>query len=256
MSRKKKTTGGARRQLCLIDKNAPFAFSEAYKSLRTNVDYLASTNDYHSILVTSSGPWDGKSTVTLNLAIAFANSGKRVVLLDCDMRKASIASYLKIGRSTPGITSVLAHDKTLQDTILHIKAHNIDVLPVGILPPNPAETVGSAEMVRLVQLLGSMYDYVLIDTPPVSVVTDAAIMSRYVDGVILVARADETTKQALNMSKKRLEDVNANILGVVLNDFDARAHSYGSGYSYKYNYYRYKDYGGYDRSAARGDDGD
>lgn len=254
MSRKKKTTGGERRQLRLIDKNAPFDFSEAYKSLRTNVDYLASTNDYHSILVTSSGPWDGKSIVTLNLAISFANSGKRVILLDCDMRKASIAGYLKIGRSVPGVTSVLDRSHILQEVIIHDKERNIDVLPVGILPPNPAETVGSARMVQLVRLLCGMYDYVLIDTPPVSVVTDAAIMSRYVDGVILVARADETTKQALEMSKKRLEDVNANILGVVLNDFDARVHSYGSGYSYKYGY-RYSDYGGYDRT-SRGDEDD
>lgn len=228
------------RSLRLIDKNAPFAFVEAYNSLRTNIEYLSSTNLYRTILITSSGPWDGKSTVSINLAVAMANSGKKVILVDADFRKATIATYLKISRSAPGITSVISRDKGLQEVIVHNEDLNIDVLTVGALPPNPAEVVGSAVLLKILQLLSEMYDYVFVDSPPVSVVTDAAILSRMVDGVILVARADETTKQALSISKKNLEDVNANILGVVLNDFNARAHSYGGGYyrgySYRYGY--------------------
>ena len=234
---------GEQRTLRLISKKAPFAFVEAYNSLRTNIDYLAATNHYKTFLVTSSGPWDGKSTVSINLAVAMASGGKRVVLIDGDFRKASVASYLKINRSAPGITNVIAQKKSLQDVIIHRTDLNLDVLPVGALPPNPAELVGSPLLMSILQVLSEMYDYVIIDSPPVSVVTDAAILSRMADGVILVARADETTKQALAASKKNLEDVNANILGVVLNDFNPRVHAYGGyyrgyyrGYSYKYGY--------------------
>ena len=242
------------RELRVIDENAPFPFVEAYKSLRTNIDFLSSTNHYHTILITSAGPWDGKSTVAINLAAAMADSGKRVILLDCDLRKGSIASYLKISRTAPGISSILTGSKLLQDTIQHNDALKFDVLTVGALPPNPAELVGSDKMIALIRVLSELYDYVFIDTPPVSVVTDAAILSRYVDGVLLVVRAGETTKQALNVSKKALEDVNAHILGAVLNDYDARRNRYGGGY-YTYSYggkYGYKyGYGGYDRRTGR-----
>ena len=250
---RKKNNSRPERELRVIDKDAPFPFVEAYKSLRTNIDFLSSTNHYRTILVTSAGPWDGKSTVAINLAAAMADSGKRVLLVDCDLRKGSIASYLKISRTAPGITSILGGSSVLKDAIHRDKKLGFDVLTVGALPPNPAELVGSDKMISLVRVLSEMYDYVFIDTPPVSVVTDAAILSRYVDGVILVVRAGETTKQALNASKKALEDVNAHILGAVLNDFDVRKHSYGSGYySYQYGKYGYKyGYGGYDKRAKK-----
>lgn len=223
--------------LRLIDETAPFNFVEAYKSLRTNIEFLAGTNNYRSILITSAGPWDGKSTVTINLATAMAYNGKKVILVDCDLRKGSIATYLKIGRSSPGITDVLCGNKMLSEVIIHNDKLNIEILPVGALPFNPSEVIGSAAMVGILQSLSDMYDYVFIDTPPVSVVTDAAILSRFVDGVLLVVRAGETTKQAFNLSKKKLEDVNANILGAVLNAYHVKKYSYGS------EYYSYGDYG-------------
>lgn len=227
--------GGDQRKLRLIDEKASFAFVEAYNSLRTNIDYLATTNKYKTILITSSGPNDGKSTTSINLAVAMANSGKRVILVDADFRKASLASYLRISRSASGITSVIMKERRLPDVIVHKPELKLDILPVGVLPPNPTELAGSAEFVKILQLLSEIYDYVFIDTPPVSVVTDAAILSRVVDGVILIARADSTTKQALYSAKQNLENVNANIIGVVLNDLDARAHGYG-GYSRGYSY--------------------
>lgn len=237
---KSKTNSSAeKRKLRLIDDKASFAFKEAYNSLRTNIDYLAATNQYKTILITSSGPNDGKSTTTVNLAVAMANSGKRVVVVDADFRKATLATYLRINRSTPGITSVITKEKRLQEVIVRKPELKIDVLPVGALPPNPAELCGSAAIVTVLQLLSEIYDYVFVDTPPASVVTDAAILSRVVDGVILIARADQTTKQSLNFSKKSLEDVNANILGVVLNGVDFRAHGYGGynrDYRYRYGY--------------------
>lgn len=225
------------RKLRLLNETAPFNFTEAYKSLRTNIDFLASSNNYHSILITGAGPGDGKSTVSINLAVAMADSEKKVILVDCDMRKGSIATYLKIGRSTPGIMDVLSGNKTLSEVILYNENLDIEILPVGALPSNPSEIIGSTAMVSLLQSLSDMYDYVLIDTPPVSVVTDAAILSRFVDGVLLVIRAGETTKQAFNLCKKNLEDVNAHILGAVLNDYHIRKYSYGD------EYYSYGSYG-------------
>ena len=235
----KNSSSGEQRKLRLIDEKASFAFKEAYNSLRTNIDYLAATNQYKTILITSSGPTDGKTTTTINLAVAMANSGKRVVVVDADFRKATLASYLRINRSTPGITSVITKEKRLQEVIVRKPELKIDILPVGVLPPNPAELCGSAAIVTVLQLLSEIYDYVFVDTPPASVVTDAAILSRVVDGVILIARSDVTSKQALNLSKKSLEDVNANILGVVLNGVDFRAHGYGGynrDYRYRYGY--------------------
>lgn len=252
------------RTLRIINSKAPFNFVEAYKSLRTNIDFIAGSNEYHSLLVTSSAPGDGKSTVAINLAVAMASSGKHVILVDCDLRKGTIATYLKISRNSDGITSVFNDGKNLSDVVQHIKGLNFDFLPVGPFPQNPAEMIGSKKMISLVKMLSGVYDYVILDTPPVSVVTDAAILSRYVDGVILVARAGVTTKQALSASKRILDDVNANILGAILNDYDARKDSgygsygkYGYGgygkYGYgKYGYGKYG-YGGYDRSTKAPD---
>jgi capsular exopolysaccharide synthesis family protein len=232
---KKADNSNNQRQLRLVGKKAPFAFVEAYNSLRTNVDYIAAKNRYKTILITSSGPDDGKTTTTINLAVSMANSGKRVLLVDADFRKATLASYLRISRSSPGITSVLSKEKRLQDVIVRMPELKIDVLPVGFLPANPAELCGSPAVAKILQLLGEAYDYVFVDTPPVSVVTDAAILSRVVDGTLLIARSETTTKQALNLAKKNLEDVNANILGVVLNGVDFKTHGYG-GYNRDYRY--------------------
>lgn len=229
------------RVLHLIDDKASFAYTEAYKSLRTNIDFLASTNNYRSIVVTSSGPRDGKTNIAINLAVTLGGSGKRVILLDCDLRKPSVGAYLKLNRGLPGISSVLSGKSTIEAEIVHQSELHIDVIPAGALPANPSEVVGSAAMVNLIQALRKQYDFVVIDSPPVSVVTDAAILSRFADSVLLVARANITTRQSLSTSKKNLEDVNARILGVVLNDFDAKSRAYGRGsyysYSYKYGYY-------------------
>lgn len=206
-------------------KDAPFDFVEAYKSLRTNLDFLMAEKHYHSLLITSPSPKDGKSTVALNLAIAMGEIGKNVILVDGDMRKGMLTRYLKTNLRQGGITGVLADEKTPEETILHREDWKIDLLPVGSLPNNPAELVGSPGMEKLLQHLKTQYDLMIIDTPAVSLVTDAAILSRIVDGVLLVARWDVTAKQTLNLSKKKLEDVNANILGVLLNDYSMKKHS-------------------------------
>lgn len=228
-----------KRELHLIGDKASFPFIEAYKSLRTNLEFVAATKNYNTFAITSAEPKDGKTTVSINLAMVLSDSGKRVVLVDCDLRKASVAHYLGISHRRPGLTSVLSGEKTLEEVIVHWDNRSMDILPVGMIPPNPAELAGSSGMMKIIEKLSESYDYVLVDTPPVSVVTDAAILSRFVDGVILVARSEMTTKQMLRTSKKILDDVNAQILGVILNDYNAQHHSRSSSYYYTYNYRSY-----------------
>lgn len=242
---KKKSRGnGGKLTLRLVNEDASFAFVESYKSLRTNLEFIAASKHYNTFAITSAGPMDGKSTVAMNLALTLGESGKRVILVDADLRKASIAHYIGISSRANGITSVLSGESELEDVIVKWPDKPVDVLTVGMIPTNPSELVGSSGMVKILEKLSQTYDYVLVDTPPVAVVTDAAIVSRIVDGVILVARSEETTKQALKNSKRVLDDVNAHIIGVVLNDYNASNHGRKDNYYYSYSY---KSYGNDDK---------
>ncbi|MGI6080431.1 MAG: CpsD/CapB family tyrosine-protein kinase [Candidatus Avilachnospira sp.] len=228
--RKEKNRRTASSAKLLYRKDVPFSYSESYKALRTNIEFLHTTGNCKTILVTGTGPGEGKTTICINLAYSLAENGKKVLLADCDLRKGTMAAYLRKSRSSPGITDVIAKRRKAEEVITYSERIKADVLLSGVLPQNPAELIGSEPMVELIGRLSDMYDYVIIDTPPVSVVTDAAILSRYVDGCILTARADMTTKQALYFAKKSLTDVNANILGLILNDIKSKGRSYGGGY--------------------------
>ena len=159
-----------------------------------------------------------------------------MLLVDCDLRKPIIHRYLKIDNSAyKGITNVLS-DGSLAESIVGIKALNIHVIIADAIPPNPAELLGSSRMKMLISELDKHYDYIIFDTPPVSVVTDAAVLSQYVDGVILVVRQNFATFDQVALAKKNLDSVDANILGVVMNNFDTRSANKESGYYYSYNY--------------------
>ena len=218
MSAKDKKSRTSHRELFVVSKDAPFQFVEAYKSLRTNLEFLSATSNCKTILITSSVPDEGKSNVAINLAITLAASNKRVVLVDCDMRKSAISRYLRIPRNHAGLTS------------------GITVLPVGTIPPNPAELLSTPIVEQIFTALQQTYDYVIVDTPPVSVVTDAAVLSRVSDGVLLVVRPGVTTIQGAQLSKKNLEAVDAHILGVVMNGYNAKKTGRKDGYSYAYSY--------------------
>lgn len=226
------------RRLFLVGKDAPFQFVEAYKSLRTNLEFLSATSNCKTILITSSVPEEGKSNVAINLAMTLATSNKRVILVDCDMRKSAISRYLRIPRNRPGLTNVITSKdvSTLPDSLVRLKDHDITVLPVGTIPPNPAELLSTPIVERIFSALQQAYDYVIVDTPPVSVVTDAAVLSRVADGVVLVVRPGVTTIQGAQLSKKNLEAVNAHILGVVMNGYNAKKTGRKDGYSYAYSY--------------------
>ena len=240
---KAKKGGKSHRKLLMVGPDAPFQFVEAYKSLRTNLEFLSASSGCKVILITSSVPEEGKSNVAINLATTMAAGGKKVVLVDGDLRKGSLSRYLHLNRNRPGISNVVANQCTLTDALVRFKNVQFTLLPVGPLPPNPSEMLATPAVEALFKGLREYYDYVIVDTPPVSVVTDAAVMCRFADGVILVVRPGVTTTQGAQLSKKNLEAVHAHILGVVLNGYDAKrtGHKDGYYYSYSYDYYKHDD---------------
>ena len=186
MSKASKNT--SHRKLYTVGGDAPFQFVEAYKSLRTNLEFLSSAGNCKTILITSSVPEEGKSNVALNLAMTLTASGNRVVLVDCDLRKATISRYLRIPRNHTGLTNVITSkdEGALAAALVRVKDSGITVLTAGTIPPNPTELLSTPMTEKIFASLQKAFDYVIIDTPPVSVVTDAAVLCGIADGVLLV----------------------------------------------------------------------
>lgn len=198
--------------------------TEAYRSLRTNLEFMNPDSPARTILFTSSGPGEGKSTTTANIAISNAQKGKKVLLLDCDLRKPVQHTIFMIS-NMKGITDLLvdqtiSFDQVIQETSIS----NLQVIPCGTLPPNPAELLGSQSMSNLLKELSNHFEMIFIDAPPIISVTDAAILSSIVDGVILVVRHGQADKNMVVQAKELLNKVNAKILGVVLNRIKVSKH--------------------------------
>lgn len=217
--------------------NVPFQFIESYKTLRTNLEFVPIDTRCKKFLVTSSIPGEGKSTVSINLAITLAESRKKVLLIDLDLRKPTVKKNLKLKDVRSGVSSVLAEQKSEDDCIVYLSDINLYVLTSGPIPPNPAELIGSERMQHLMERLEEKFDYIIIDTPPVSVVTDAALASRLVHGVIFVLRQKYTTTEIVKQALSNLNNVNAKIVGCVFNAFNARKSS-----KYAYSHSKYKKY--------------
>ena len=225
-------------KLEIVSDKSPFAYVEAYKTLRTNMNFIFRNNKYKKLVVTSSIPGEGKSSVSINLARVLAENGTRVILIDCDMRKPMLHKYLRAQRfRTRGLSTVLSGISTLEDSVATFSDLQFDLMTAGPIPPNPTELLASEEMEHLLDLLAKQYDYVICDTPPVSVVTDAAILSQYNAGVILVVRQKYAT---FKKAKQNLENVHADILGCVLNQYDVSKNvketKQSSYYYYNYDY--------------------
>lgn len=232
-SGKKKTA----RKFQIISQSAPFQYQEAFKSLRTNLKFVSVNGDYKKIIFTSAIPGDGKSSVAINLAISMAEAGSRVLLVDADLRKPILHQYLRIAKSTSqGLTGVLAGNCSAEEAVVKFSDLGIHVLVAGAIPPNPAELLGSRKMGELIDSLSQQYDFILFDTPPVSVVTDAAVLSQYADGVILVVRQNHASIDQAKQAQKNLEAVHATIIGAVLNDYDIKNANKETGYYYTYYY--------------------
>jgi capsular exopolysaccharide synthesis family protein len=211
--------------------------AESFRTLRTNLQFLDVGQGGRSFVVTSSIQSEGKSTTTANLAIALADSGVRVLLVDADLRRPKVASYMGLEGSV-GLTDVLIGRVALSDVVQEWGRGRLSVLPAGTVPPNPSELLGSAAMGRLVIELRSSYDVVLFDTPPLLPVTDAAILSRFVGGVILVVAAGHANRHHVGGAISALANVGSSVSGIVLTMLPTKgpdAYGYGRyGYGYEY----------------------
>lgn len=232
-NRKKKVNASS----CMLSDNTPFAVQEAYKTLRTNVLFSSPDHEKKIILISSSLRGEAKSTTSINLAISFAQNQSKVLLIDCDLRLPAIAKYLGL-RQSPGLTDLMLGIKT-DKAILYTLKNGLHVLTSGTIPPNPTEMLGSKKMEHFIKQMSEQYDYIIIDTPPLGIMPDAAILSRYSTDVILVARQGIAEKAELDAVVKKLELAKAKILGFVFTCVTESDHYSYKKYSYHYDYSRH-----------------
>jgi tyrosine-protein kinase Etk/Wzc len=228
-------TNGKRQPSLLVMSDMVPGVAEAYRSLRTNITFARLNHAPRIMVLTSPGPGDGKSTTAANLAITMSQQGHRCLLVDADLRRGRLHEHFGTVRD-PGLSNVLL-GQVMIDDVVHIDPKGgPSVLPTGTLPPNPAELLGSERMGALLVELAQTYDMIIIDAPPLNLVTDAAVLSRHADGVLVVARAGVTQQGALTYTFAQLAAVNALVLGTILNDADPqRERHYGS---YMRDYYQ------------------
>jgi len=212
--------------------------SESYRTLRTNIQFSNLDHTPQTILITSPGPGEGKSTTVANLAVTFSQMGTKTLLIDADFRRPILHSLFGIEKE-PGITNYLAGKIHLEGVIRKTPVENLDLVTCGVIPPNPSELLASQRMKEFIAELKNRYQMILFDTPPVIVVTDAMVLGVLLDGVVLVASSGQTSQAGLDRAKTILENVNAKVMGAVLNKIEAK-HSYGS-YHYYYYYHYYGD---------------
>lgn len=210
--------------------------SEAYRSFRTNLQYSRIDKPLRTILITSPGPGEGKSTTVANLAITIAQMGSRVLLVDADLRRPVLHSVFRLDRRV-GLTNVLVGRVTLEEAVKESEIENLSILPSGTLPPNPSELLGSSAMRKLVDEMKRQYDVILFDSPPVIAVTDAAVLCKSLDGVVLVVKSGQTDRSAAAYANTLLGNLHTNLLGGLLNGVNVE-NMYGS-YYYYYHYYYY-----------------
>jgi polysaccharide biosynthesis transport protein len=217
----------------IILRDEPLAApSEAIRRLRTNLQFIDVANQSKSIVITSSLPAEGKSTIALNLAVSLADAGARIILVDADLRRPSLAEYVGI-EGNVGLTTVLIGRAHVEDVVQPLGTTTLDLLPCGRIPPNPSELLGSQAMAALLARLTATYDMVLLDSPPLLPVTDAAVLTNMAGGALVVVGADRIHRRQLQESLGLLQTAGAHILGLVLNKTERRE---SGTYSYENDY--------------------
>ena len=237
----------------LINDKTVFTVSESYKTMRTNTMFALSPFDKKIISVTSANAAEGKSTTTANLAISFSQTESKVLLIDADLRKPTQHKLFEVNNKT-GLSTVLGKMNTVENSIIKGVRENLDLMPAGPIPPNPSELLASQQFENMINELAQQYDYVIIDTPPVNVVSDVLVMSKAITGVLFVTMHGETTYDSIESGLQKLEMAEVNVLGFILNNITAAHTGKYYSYKYKYGYSRYGygygygySYGGYDR---------
>lgn len=198
--------------------------AEAYRSLRSNIEYSSFDDEYRVIVVTSSVPGEGKSTTAGNLAIALAQSGNSVLLVDCDMRKPSIHKKFKISNAA-GTAELLLRKKSFEE-VANDYNENLTIITAGKIPPNPSEMLASRAMTAFIEEMKKEFKYIILDTPPLQAVTDAQVLSTKADGVLLVIRAGSTKREMVLNSVDLIKKVQGKVIGTVLNGVENKKNNY------------------------------
>ena len=220
-----------RRQI--LNDNSGFIVQEAYKTLRTNVRFFLRGEGCQRLCITSAAASEGKSITLLNLAISIAKTGQKVVLIDADLRRPAVARLL-VEKASPGLSNILAGLADTDEVLRKDIYPNLDIIFSGDIPPNPSELLGNDRMKELIETMASRYDYVLVDTPPVNVVSDACIVANLLDGALLLVRQGRSKKESVRRAVANLELTGAKVLGFVLNGVPQQKKG-----SYGYYYYYY-----------------
>jgi capsular exopolysaccharide synthesis family protein len=198
--------------------NSKSVVSEQFRTLRTNINFSMPDKELQTILFTSASPGEGKSTVAANTAVVFAQEGKRVLLIDADMRKPTV-HYTFHMTNTLGLSNLLTRQATLEEVIKKSDVENLQVITCGPIPPNPAELIGSRTMDKVMEEMKSRFDIIIFDAPPVLSVTDGQVLSNKCEGTVLVMSAGQTEKEGIVKAKEALVSSQANLIGAVLNNF-------------------------------------
>lgn len=212
----------------VVEQKPKSVAAEAYRTLRTNIQYSSFDKEIQTLVITSAEMAEGKSTVAGNIALSFAQDERKVILLDCDLRKPSVHKNFKVS-NVVGVSEVLLGKVTFEEAVQK-RNDNFYFLTSGKIPPNPSEMLGSSSMEKLLEELRNKFDIIILDTAPLQAVTDAQILSTKVDGTILVTRAERTKRDSVIEAKNLLDKVGANIIGSVL-------HSVGNARGKYYYYY-------------------
>ena len=243
---KSKTKSIVKENQKTLHKNLKFTATEQYKLLRTNLSFTLPEEDGCAIVgITSAMRGEGKSTTAVNLSYVLAESGKKVLLIDGDLRLPSVAKKMKLANS-PGLTDLLKGNESVQ--MRNFKSElfsNWYILPSGELPPNPSELLGSKRMENILKHFSKSFDYIIFDLPPVNIVSDALTVSKFISGMVVVIREDYTEKKELETCFRQLKLSDVKVLGCVINEAKNGRGSYGK-YKYKRYYKYYKTYGNYD----------
>lgn len=219
----------------LINNQSDFFVLEAYKALRTNVTFSL-TGEHHCkvMAMTSSFQSEGKSTTATNLALSWAAAEKKVLLIDCDLRRPKLARLLNL-KCSVGLSNVIMDNTLLDKAIIPSGTPHMDVILAGDIPPNPSELLGSRRMGKIVEQMRERYDFIILDTPPINMVTDTAVLSPFTDGILFVVRAGNADRNSVRHALDQLSYLHVKVLGFILNGVDMEKTSYG-GYRHRYRY--------------------